>query len=816
MHIPVCFRTETEVEAPDGGAPRPPAPLAPLYIRKWVKQAVRRSWNVVSNVRFEEFVACPNDCTRQYVVVNAMDVYAVTPSVVTLNGALGLDALRCPTAATRDDVSVNISVQANISRKLVEHMAVHEFGHVLGFQHEHIRTDRVADCRDAGTSPLDLLTTYDQNSIMNYCNSEGNKSGVLTDLDIQGVQAFYGPNPASDDDGDGVPDQRDNCPYAPNLDQTNSNLAAEVGVSRRNGFPADDGHVPQGGDPPNYVQRWQQTYRGDACDPVPVMRATVSATKATAGGDTCTTTSSTWSTNASFRFEGVVGDPLGNRIPRTATNVQSAICRCDAVGQQYNDTLACALDPFSNCVIGNDSAFPNGAAQGVYKRLTPCGAQGTLLSASTSFLQAPVGAWGYAPVLTAAKVWDSRYDEAAFGLAPGSLKAIAWSHATPKSNIALPPPDPFPVDLANNYVPVSASRVNLPFVPAVLCAGCTFFPPWDLLSWRDGIRLPPILLFGTDATEGRVPLHQFSGVLERAALSYEPSALAALGTPNSEVVVSSDNGLGAIPGRNDTTGVLVNAGTGFVLGVFSAGPDKRVSYDAATGFADENLPVPARAYVATLGEHGTVMTLRAGNLIQMDVNQALKGEPEAVVQPITGVVPSAPKAMAWDKFTQTLFVLDQVSPTSTTRKLRLLQIDALGRAEQRWIGVSTSSSAFPTRFYVQTTSDGEVLISLSFAARTEWAVLNAAGVVQVAGQTNAPLVAAPLLNDVTLALPVAIAAGSAAEKGPIAIRQVSRSRMALGACTTTWLKNQAPSEACGAAWNGTTAAELGSYTCQNP
>lgn len=102
--------------------------------------------------------------------------------------------------------------------------AVHEFGHALSAQHEHLRLDTPADCtqflKDAGYeaseySPTDQYykkglypSDWDWRSTMNYCNSGGTivnginytamyglsfqNSGILSAIDLTNWQALYG------------------------------------------------------------------------------------------------------------------------------------------------------------------------------------------------------------------------------------------------------------------------------------------------------------------------------------------------------------------------------------------------------------------------------------------------------------------------------------------------------------------------------------------------------------------------------------------------------------------------------------------------
>lgn len=76
----------------------------------------------------------------------------------------------------------------------IDTIAVHEFGHAIGFAHEQNRADAPGECQQLrqGSDGTVMLTPYDPESVMNYCNPTYNNDGKLSKYDDEAVKAVYG------------------------------------------------------------------------------------------------------------------------------------------------------------------------------------------------------------------------------------------------------------------------------------------------------------------------------------------------------------------------------------------------------------------------------------------------------------------------------------------------------------------------------------------------------------------------------------------------------------------------------------------------
>lgn len=152
---------------------------------RWVKEAVTKTWAAEANVIFVGWKACSP--TSRGIRIQIADVGPNSLIGTDLDGKMNGMKLNFTFNNWCKDC-----VTAHGIENAIKFVAVHEFGHALGFTHENRPTCECALNEKTETKGDLILTACDAHSIMNYCNDNWNNHGQLSPLDKEGVKKLYG------------------------------------------------------------------------------------------------------------------------------------------------------------------------------------------------------------------------------------------------------------------------------------------------------------------------------------------------------------------------------------------------------------------------------------------------------------------------------------------------------------------------------------------------------------------------------------------------------------------------------------------------
>jgi hypothetical protein len=178
-----------------------------MHMVNTIQTTLENTWGRASSLRLHFNGNCPASINANWV-----SIFPFVGGTARSLGAPGRgNRLAASAACHAEDWNSRTDIQLALRDGDTAWLAAHEFGHVLGFNHEHARTDNnflqgiTPNCptseSDAGVQPNEWvgsgewITVYDPLSVMNYCGAfvYGRTVGdpTLTPLDILGAEMFY-------------------------------------------------------------------------------------------------------------------------------------------------------------------------------------------------------------------------------------------------------------------------------------------------------------------------------------------------------------------------------------------------------------------------------------------------------------------------------------------------------------------------------------------------------------------------------------------------------------------------------------------------
>ena len=191
-----------------------------------IQQAIERTWLRAAKITVNWTGNCPASGNEQFLAIElANNTLKENLGVDGQTGQLGMASLgvpntytdtfpagQKPTIQTNPGIKIWVNQDGSEDIARLEYVAVHEFGHALGFQHEQDSPSAPSWCVSNTPDAPGTATQYgpwDPDSIMNYCADTVH--GYLSEGDVMNIRAVYGlstvsGNFAADVDGDGRAD----------------------------------------------------------------------------------------------------------------------------------------------------------------------------------------------------------------------------------------------------------------------------------------------------------------------------------------------------------------------------------------------------------------------------------------------------------------------------------------------------------------------------------------------------------------------------------------------------------------------------------
>lgn len=161
--------------------------------KRWVREAIEATWETETQVDFRGWGRCA--ANSQGIRIGIQDTGPHTKGLGTeLDGRVDGMVLNFTFRFTDAHGRRPLGACIGNEERCIRTIAVHEFGHALGFAHEHNRPDTPDFCQDApqGSNGNRRLGAWDLMSVMNYCRPDQADGRRLSAGDVAGARVYYG------------------------------------------------------------------------------------------------------------------------------------------------------------------------------------------------------------------------------------------------------------------------------------------------------------------------------------------------------------------------------------------------------------------------------------------------------------------------------------------------------------------------------------------------------------------------------------------------------------------------------------------------